>query len=156
MYEIYCAKSKISGKSYVGCTSRGLHKRMWNHKADALNGRYPQRPFLVEIASNGMDSFEWRVLATADTRDEAMRLEELYTVTLRSNHKDFGYNISVGFYQPPEVLAVKAKSLTGIKRSEETKMKVALANIGKKQSLEARQRMSDAQKLRQQKLREQK
>jgi hypothetical protein len=35
-------------------------------------------------------------------------------------------------------------------------MKVALANIGKKQSLEARQRMSDAQKLRQQKLREQK
>jgi predicted GIY-YIG superfamily endonuclease len=38
MYEIYCAKSKISGKSYVGCTSRGLNKRMWNHKADALIG----------------------------------------------------------------------------------------------------------------------
>lgn len=65
---VYLATCTVTGKSYVGCSSKGLSVRRDQHVTAAFNGSAYR--FHLAIRQYGSASFTWRILenvpATAD------------------------------------------------------------------------------------------
>jgi group I intron endonuclease len=105
---IYLASNLITGKQYVGQTTRTLEKRkskhLQNSKTD-LNNRFYQA-----IRKHGIDSFEWEILEEVDgDLDE----REIYWIK-EYNTLFEGYNMTIG-----------GGTLYGHKHTEETKKKIS-------------------------------
>lgn len=114
LYEARCLRN---GKSYVGQTRSGLAQRWRGHVSEAL--RQPHRGCSAlhgAIRAYGREAFELTVLATADTLEEANRLEaEL--IAERGTLTPNGYNLDVGGNAAPRTALTIAKisaSQTGV------------------------------------------
>lgn len=103
---IYIATCK--GKSYIGMTIHTLQDRKREHRKWIKN---PQTKFHQALQDEGYENFEWRILATGETRDELKKLEAKF----------------IEEYNPTYNVARGAGSL-GLKLSDEHKAKIGRAN----------------------------
>lgn len=88
-------------------------------------------PICKAIAKYGKENFKVEVLISCETQDE-LNVKEFFYANELSTWSPNGYNLRAG----------EGKGTM----SDETKAKIAAANIGKKRTLEARQNMSNAHK----------
>jgi group I intron endonuclease len=115
IYLLYCIQSH---KGYIGQTTKSLLERWEQHKTSARSGS----PFLIHraIRKYGEESFEISVLSEVGTLDELNALE-IHHINIQNTKVPNGYNLTDGGEGTP-----------GRRSSEETKAKIALANVGKK------------------------
>ena len=90
MYSIY-VHTTPDGKKYVGSTSQEPNKRFLG----GCNYKCSTR-FYDAIKFFGWDNIQHQVLETVEDKETALKREEYYTLLLRSNEPEFGYNIYVG------------------------------------------------------------
>ena len=92
---VYRAISKITGKSYVGCTTLTLGERRHKHWLNSKDSKkILNRPFYLAVQKYGWDSFEWQELCSALTKEALIDLEIHFINEFNSYHK--GYNATVG------------------------------------------------------------
>lgn len=116
-----------SNKYYVGITSKEPKVR-WGHNGNAYQTQY----FSNAIKKYGWDNFQHEIIAENLTEDEAKNFEKVLISKLRSNERDFGYNITkggdgvCGFGLHGEL-----NPMYGKKHSEETLKKISQSRKGK-------------------------
>lgn len=116
-----------SNKYYVGITSKEPKVR-WGHNGNAYKTQY----FSNAIKKYGWDNFQHEIIAENLTEDEAKNFEKVLISKLRSNERDFGYNITkggdgvCGFGLHGEL-----NPMYGKKHSEETLKKISQSRKGK-------------------------
>lgn len=158
---IYKAKNKTNGKIYIGQTITSLPRRKSVHIAVALNNN-KEIPFHQAIRKYGKDNFDWEILTTTNTQQEADRLETYYINLFNSYDK--GYNCThggaSGFCYSKETKRKMAEARIGkycgkdspsygLKRSTETKLKIAESLKGKKRkpfTEEHKQKIAESQR----------
>lgn len=98
---MYVHINKVNGKSYVGRTKRNPEERYGENGAcylrrDKYSGRYLQPLFANAINKYGWDNFDHEVVASNLADEESRNFEKLLIKSLRSNEKEFGYNMTEG------------------------------------------------------------
>ena len=128
--QIYLLKNKINNKIYIGQTWRTLKER----QGDKNGIGYYQCCYLYSaIKKYGFENFEYVLLATADTQEEADKLEDFYMEKYNSRNSYIGYNLKSGGVAGRHSDESKAKmsiSQTGRITSEETKNKQSISQTG--------------------------
>lgn len=123
-YLIYLVTNKINNKVYVGLTSTSLKKRWSRHckkakyKCKNNNGNYFQRA----IVKYGKNSWDFKILETCDSLEEAEVAETKWIAHFNSNQKEFGYNLTIGGNVSkapldPRVKAKISKSVTELHKN---------------------------------------
>ena len=91
---IYKITNIVSGKIYIGQT-KNLKERWRVHCYWAKVGR-GGAPIHKAIRSYGKDSFKVEVLVDKISREYA-NIKEVELIALyKANHRDFGYNVTIG------------------------------------------------------------
>ncbi len=144
---VYLLFNKTNGKVYVGQTSRTFLTRWVWHKKDASRA-IPRSVISTAIRKYGSLSFEHSVLA-CDIENQKLsdNLERLWITLLRSDSREFGYNIGSG-----GIYGRAHSAETRRKISETMKARgimpcaaaIAVARIGTKHSEDAKAKMRDA------------
>ena len=124
-YTVYMHKNKINNKVYIGITRRKPHQR-WGNGSGYKQNSY----FYNAIKKYGWDNFEHIILFENLHPDDAYKKEQELIALFKSNHKEYGYNRSIGG---------EFGSL-GVVVSEETKEKIRKARTGKNLSDEAKEK----------------
>ena len=98
---VYIHTNKINGKVYVGRTKQNPEDRYGASGAcylrkDKYSGKYLQPLFANAIKKYGWDNFDHDVIASNLTEEESRRFEKLLINLLKSNQKEFGYNMTEG------------------------------------------------------------
>ena len=123
-----------SGKQYVGQTI-DEEGRKWDHKNQTIKIK---SKFANAIKKYGLDNFKYEILFKCNSKSKA-RLKiilnnmEKYFIK-KYNTYEFGYNCTKG-----------GDGNLGRICSEETKIKISIANKGKKRSIESKLKMSISQ-----------
>lgn len=127
---VYVTVNKINGKKYIG-----------QHKCNTENDSYigTGKTLKKAIEKYGKDNFVRHTLYRGDTREDLNRMEIAFISAFRATERDDYYNIAEGgatnrilkgknnpFYGKVGPLA----PAYGIKRSEETKKRMSLAQKG--------------------------
>ena len=118
---IYCVTNKINGKKYIGLTSTQLCNRKAKHIYDARRG--DGLYFHRAIIKYGEDNFIWQILEKDVEIDDLCKREVEYIQKYDTFNN--GYNLTKG-----------GEGLFGVKRSNETKIKIKKALTGKKRTKE--------------------
>lgn len=124
---VYKAVNKLDGKIYIGQTVKNINERFKGH----LRGK---TYFDKSLQKYGLNNFDISIIDSASCIEELNKKEEYWIKKCNSVIPN-GYNILYG-----------GKNSTGHHRSEETKQKLRLANIGKKMSEEAKRKISETSK----------
>lgn len=124
---IYMAKNKINNKIYIGQTIKSLNSRFKSH----LRGK---TYFDNSLRKYGINNFEINIIDSASTIQELNQKEEFWIKKYNSIVPN-GYNILYG-----------GKNSKGHHRSESTKYKLRIANLGKKHTKLSKEKMSVALK----------
>lgn len=135
-FYIYRITNKINGKIYIGKTTN-VEKRWKRHISDSKDKK---RCFYFQnaIIKYGKDNFIIDVLENVDSEETAFELEKKWVKILKTNKKQFGYNLTEGgdgFFSSffSEERREKISSIQkGKKLTEEHKKKISQSNIGKK------------------------
>ena len=122
---IYCIINKINGKKYVGQTTQKINVRFSRHcrKGNALYNA---------IKKYGKENFNVKEIDRATNQNELNEKEIFWIKKLDTLYPN-GYNLTTGGEHP---------ILTEI-----TKLKLRIANLGKRPSLETLKKMSASQKI---------
>jgi len=155
---IYQAKNLINGKCYIGKTVRKFKYRKKGHLYDTERGS--TLCFHNALRKYGAENFQWSVLYEDVDAHKLLEMEAEFVKLLNSIRPN-GYNIceggqgSVGYHHTPEarekiskasagntyclgrkqtddIKAQISATLTGIRRSEETKGKIRTYLTGRK------------------------
>lgn len=127
-YIVYKHTCKATNKVYIGITSWNLEAR-WRNK-------YKTCPHMARaVKKYGWDGFDHEILAEGLSKEDAQVMEKELISLYKSNHPDYGYNISTG-----------GESHTGchFHHTPEAKLKISRGNKGKTVSDETKQKMHDA------------
>ena len=120
---IYTIKHVVTGKTYVGSTTRGLSRRKIEHWRDLRRGNHSNIKLQRAWNKYGEDYFVFAVLEFVPDAAQVIAQEQFWIDRL--NAVDDGYN-----------LAPTAKSLLGFKHSIETREQMSKSATGKKKSPE--------------------
>lgn len=91
-YKVYVYTNKVNGKKYVGQTNKTLVRRA--HKDGSGYNMCPI--FSKAIRKYGWDNFEPRVAFDNLTHEEANRIEKYLIKILRTQDRNYGYNMGDG------------------------------------------------------------
>lgn len=133
-FKVYMHVNKINKKKYIGVTKTSLNKR-WDNGI----GYKRQKKFYNSILKYGWDNFEHFVFEDNLSKEEAYEIEKLLIKKLKTQDRDFGYNVVEG-----------GAGACGRVVSEEEKLLLSKINsgkrnpmYGKKHSEETRRKISD-------------
>ena len=121
---VYCVENILDGKKYVGQTTQSVKTRWACHISESKN-RQKCVKFHRAIAKYGKDNFKIKIIDHADNYEELNDKEIYWIKTLDT--RDNGYNSNFGG---------DGKGIT-----EEVKLKISLANRGRKVSDEVRKKL---------------
>ena len=146
---IYKCENKISGKCYIGQTTKSLNERMKGHIAHAksIDNNY----FHNALNKYGFDKFIWSVIDdTASNMDELNKLESYY-IGIYNSFVDsgVGYNLTTGggnCIKSKESIKKTADFNRGRKNTPESILRMSLAKIGVRQSTKTRLKISESSK----------
>lgn len=158
---IYLARNVKNGKSYVGKTKRTLDQRKNEHIRFASNGA--KQPLYYAIRKHGIEAFEWSVLIDVDCTHDELNVLECKFIKQFSSFGGAGYNATLGgdgvtgWSPSPDHREKIRQAHLGEKNHnfgvswgrtgplvEETKQKISEANLGRKHTVEAREKISNA------------
>lgn len=153
---IYKITHKLSGKSYIGQTTRSLLKRWKEHS----NGNHLCIALKHAVAKYGKEAFSVEEIANYSNLEDLNNAEEYY-IDFYNTLSPNGYNLKAGgnnkTYSPESRVKMSAWQL-GRKHSPEQNEKQRLASLGeknpfygKKHSDETKQKISLAKKGKKQK-----
>jgi group I intron endonuclease len=132
---VYCITCTANGRTYFG-SSVNLKRRLDDHKRDLNNGSHGNRHLQEDWDFHGSENFEFKVLVRHPlSKYKLLKLEDLFI----HNYWDgqhFCYNIACDARSP----------MRGRKASATTLAKLSKANLGRKHSEEAKEKMSQAAK----------
>lgn len=124
----YLIRNTISGRVYVGSTSKSLRRRAYNHRIELRQGIHPNIHLQRSWRKYGENAFEFVVLEECEP-ERCFELEQWW-MDLHDAYRN-GYN-----------RCPNAGSWAGRKHSEESKRKCGLANVGRPMSQKNRSAMS--------------
>jgi hypothetical protein len=134
---VYLVTNDLTGKVYIGKTTRSLAIRRGNHLWDARTGS--PRFFHRALRKYGVDSFTWETLTECPTEAQAFEVERYWIRAFKSNDPLHGYNQTNG-----------GEGASGAKVSEKNKQKSRermlghKIGLGRKMSDYTKQRVSEA------------
>lgn len=151
---IYLITCLITGKVYIGFTSRSIEERWKEHISDMR--RY-NSPLYRAMRKHGIENFTIREIDRHEDKEHCLKvLEPYYIKQYKSNNKKIGYNLTIGgegcygFKHSEEAIErMKARihseeskrkmreSRKGMKFTEEHRKNITLARLGKKSSKES-------------------
>lgn len=92
---IYMARNKTNGKVYIGQTSISLAGRKSDHRRKAF--KYGSRAaFHTAIREFGFDCFEWEILESLSSDEQANVCEQGWIEKYKSTDPHYGYNNTNG------------------------------------------------------------
>lgn len=148
---IYLAENTITGKCYVGATKDdSVKKRMTEHKSKANLGQKTR--FHDAIREYGWLSFRWRVLSVCSSIQDMLAEEQSWIEIYDTKNIERGYNMTkggcgvVGHEVSDETRAKLSKAGMGRIKSEATRIKLSIANKGKRPSAEAFQALLNSER----------
>lgn len=127
---VYCIKNSINNKVYVG-SSRNIYKRFKRHLNELNKNKHINEHLQRAVSNYGIDNFYICIL-TYSSEEELNSWEQFYIDLLDATNVHYGYNIR--------------PRADGKAMSEATKLKLSIANKGRKRTDEQRQKMSVAGK----------
>lgn len=169
---VYVARCLVSGKSYVGVTSRGLRERRRKHISRALAGSNLR--FHRALRKYGPDLFTWEERYSNLSWKDACRLEQSLIAELQTRNARKGYNDTDGgegalgmslssevraqigvtlkawHASSPEAQALRetlSALKTGTRASLATRVKLAERNRGRRLSEASRAKLSQSKLL---------
>ena len=93
LYCVYKHTNKINGKIYVGKTCANPPEKRWRNDGSG----YMKSPlFWNAIQKYGWDNFDHEILIDNLTEKQANELEKQFISDLKSNDREFGYNLTDG------------------------------------------------------------
>lgn len=153
---IYMHVSRITGKKYIGLTSRSWEQRWQEHIALAKTS---DSHFHRAIAAYGENDWDHIILTTIETCEQALESERQFILEHRSFEPEVGYNLTMGGDGCLATLETRlklSKSLKGNEKlraslrnrefSDEHRQNIGKFHLGRKRSKETRQRLSDSHK----------
>jgi group I intron endonuclease len=129
MLLIYKITHCKSGKAYIGMTSRGIVRRLKEHRCASERG--DESPFYRALRKYGEKAFHVTILAICANEDDLLPIEISLIKKHRTYVHDGGYNIPVETFSKP-----------GWKHSDETRAKMRIAAAKRMANPEARARIS--------------
>lgn len=93
-FVVYCHTCLVTGKSYIGWTSKTLDERWKKHVTNARSKS--QYRFHRAIRKYGIETWRHITLASVISEQEAKRLEQRWIKRCRTFDPAFGYNSSYG------------------------------------------------------------
>lgn len=129
---IYKIVNTINGKIYIG-SAVNLKRRKYIHFLLLQKKEHCNIILQSAFDKYGIDSFSFEVLEFVDDKCQLIQREQFYLNTYKPYKKKNGYNISP---TAGSTLGVPSKS-KGVPRSEATKLKISIANIGRTNSKES-------------------
>lgn len=141
-YSIYCHTNTINGNQYIGMTGLKLNERFSNGE-----GYKECTYFYRAIKKYGWDAFETDVLFEGLTFEDAEQVER-DTIEILNTMSPNGYNLQSGGgvnrYFAQETRDKMSRSQKGKVLSEEHKLKIGEAHMGRVVSLETRDKLRQA------------
>ena len=116
---IYVIRNLTNGRVYVG-SSNDMRRRCVAHKRQLVRGDHHCRPLQDEWASMGAEAFTFEVLEAVAQPSGLVFREQHWMDTLSAHHTQGGYN-----------LAPLAYSCVGVKMSLEARLKISAAQKGR-------------------------
>lgn len=153
IWSVYIHTNKINHKRYVGITSQSPEQR-WG--TDGVG--YNRQMFYRAIEKYGWDNFDHDVVASGLLKDEADSFEQVLISQLKSNDKEFGYNIQNGGFSNGKHSKETIKKMVaskigksnvswiGRKHTDESKQKMREWHEGRKFTEEHKKNLSESQK----------
>ena len=142
---VYVHTNKISGKKYVGITSRRPEDR-WDYG----NGYRGQAYFYRAIKKYGWDNFKHEILLTNETKEYACAAEKCLIKAYASNNPKYGYNLSsggesgsAGIPWPEERRKALSDKFKGRSLPDEWRGKISQARIGTRASEETKKKLRE-------------
>lgn len=86
---IYCVHNQITGKNYIGQTTRSLEERMYHHSHHSSSCRYLHR----SIEKHGIDNFLIIQIDSAESLDQLYEKEKYWISKYESCDPSMGYNL---------------------------------------------------------------
>lgn len=117
---IYKAVNKTNGKVYVGQTKNSLAYRRDQHIRETRCKTHKNTYFHDAIQKYGEDNFEFSIIDTADTKEEADEKERYWIKYYNSTDKKCGYNLVTGGFRGGQYTE-RAKANIGITTKEKWK-----------------------------------
>jgi group I intron endonuclease len=114
---IYKITNLVNFKCYVGSAIR-IDNRFKNHKKKLKYSNHPNKHLQASYNKNGLENFSFEVIEYCD-KAKLLEREQYWINSLNCSYSEFGYN-----------KRKIANSNLGIKFSEETKAKMATAQLG--------------------------
>lgn len=150
--QIYLLTNRVSGKVYVGQTTRDPEERFVEHRSNAKNKRVRGRQAItLAIHKHGWESFSQEILETCSSQEE-LNLAETIWIERYNCMCPNGYNLTTGGGNAgkpsDETRAKMSKSMTGIPHgpmSDEQKAIRSRAGIGRIFSEDRKRRISESQ-----------
>lgn len=122
---IYKIINKINLKSYIGLTTKTVEQRWAKHVRDSLGSARRSQALHLAIRKYGKENFYVEILAKCRSIEE-LNLKEFELIKEHGTMSPNGYNLHTGGNYHTI--------------SSETKVKMALAQMGKKQSEETKEK----------------
>jgi group I intron endonuclease len=129
---LYKILNKNTGKAYIGQTINKPEVRFSYHTQRLKKGTHDNEYLQRSFNKHGIDSFMFYTILKTDDLESLNLYEEQFIKILRATDRNFGYNIRPG----------GANS----KLSEETKRKIGLAGIGRRQTEANKKALSERSK----------
>lgn len=145
--KIYLATCDVTGKKYIGITTKTLKRRWIQHRSAAKQ----KTGFIFHkaISCYGPDAFHIEQLASAFTWEDACELEKFFIAEHQTCHP-FGYNVHTGG-NGLDIIRLKEKVTAahrGKKHSETTKLKMRMIHQEKLRDPDYRRKLSEGAKKR--------
>lgn len=132
-YYIYKILNNLNNKIYIGKTN-DLQKRWYNHVYCALVENEPYY-FYNAIRKYGAKNFTLEIIEECGSEELALLREKYWIATLDSNNRNIGYNMTSG-----------GDGVSGFKHSEDSKNKQKIKMLGRKLTIEHKQKISQGNK----------
>ena len=120
-YIIYKAQNTITGKCYIGATTKSIEERKQDHLQKANSGQ--GQKFHDAISSTGAINFTWEQLDTASNPNELAEKETMYIYDFKAKEEGYNGDCGGGFqklvyqYNENGTLIDSYNSLTEIKET---------------------------------------
>ena len=91
MYYIYEIYNQVTQRRYIGVTA-DLKKRFKGHLTNLRNATHTAENIVKDFVKYGEDSFVFRIVDMADTKEEGLNKERKYILKLKTYVPEYGYN----------------------------------------------------------------
>jgi len=149
-YTVYKITNSVNNKLYFGVTQQSLIKRWQQHKCNSNKKSYH---LYNAIKKYGFEKFTIEVVFNCKTKEEMFSKEKELIYKYKTNDNNFGYNNSLGgessrygcklTEEQKAKISLYQKNRNRTPHSEETKIKIGLANKKNKISEQHKRKISE-------------